>query len=171
MKELLIQPVVINNMNIKGRIIDYLCSLGFVHYYRHMVHGPVERLHWSKSKNKETINAIFNTRSGHIYIGEHVIIGHDTMFLTGRHMFENGKLKQPKSTQVPTEGYDIRIGAGSWIASGAIVIGGVTLGENCIVAAGAVVTDNFPDGCILAGVPAKIVGHVDKRIEDQQDGD
>ncbi len=143
----------------KEFIIKYLCSLGFEHYYRHLIHGPAERLHWSRAKNLLTINAIFNTRSGDIYIGDDVIIGHGVMFLTGRHLFENGKLKRPKLSQVPTTGYDIRIGAGTWIASGAIVIGGVTLGENCLVMAGAVITKSFPAECIIGGVPAKIVSN------------
>lgn len=147
-------------MNIKARIISYLCSLGFMHYNHHYIHGPADRLHWPGAKADNTVNALFNTRSGHIYIGDGTIISHNVMFLTGRHLFENGKLKQPKTEQVPTEGYDIHIGEGCWIASGAIVIGGVTLGENCIVAAGAVVTESFPGGCIIAGVPAKIAGNV-----------
>jgi len=152
-------------MKISEYIINYLCGLGFTHYYRHLVHGPVERLHWRTPRSGITTNATFNTRSGHIYIGERVVISHFCMFLTGRHLFEDGKLKEPKYSQVPTEGYDIRIGSGCWIASGAIVIGGVTLGDDCIVAAGAVVTKSFPSGCILTGVPARIIGYTDKRVE------
>ena len=94
-------------MKIRDRITNYLCSLGFMHYYRYMVHGTADSLHWSAAKANNTINAIFNTRSGHIYIGEGVIISHNVMFLTGRHLFENGKLKQPKSEQVPDTGFDI----------------------------------------------------------------
>lgn len=82
------------------------------------------------------------------------------MFITGRHEFEKGKLKQPRSRQVPTEGHDIRIGSGCWIASGVIIVGGVTIGDDCIVAAGAVVTHDFPDACIISGVPAKVMGRV-----------
>jgi acetyltransferase-like isoleucine patch superfamily enzyme len=83
------------------------------------------------------------------------------MFLTGVHLFENGRLKKPHSTQVPIEGYDIKVGSECWIASGAIVIGGVTIGDNSIVAAGAVVTKCFPPGSILGGVPARIIGRVE----------
>ena len=83
------------------------------------------------------------------------------MFLTGIHLFENGRLKQPRSSQVPSEGYDIKIGSGCWIATGAIIIGGVTIGDNSIVAAGAVVTQSFPSGVILGGVPATVIGRVE----------
>jgi acetyltransferase-like isoleucine patch superfamily enzyme len=44
-----------------------------------------------------------------------------------------------------------------WIASGAIILGGVTVGRGSIVAAGAVVADDVPAGSIVAGVPARVV--------------
>ena len=55
----------------------------------------------------------------------------------------------------PSKGYDIKIGNGTWIASGAILIGGVEVGSNCIVCSGAVVTKSFPDNSVIAGIPAK----------------
>lgn len=149
------------NEAIKRTIIKYLSGLGFLHAYKHVIHGPPDRLHLGKNVTPSH-NQLYNTRSGHIYIGDGTGLSHNCMLLTGRHEFENGKLKQPKSRQVPTEDYDIRIGSGCWIASGAIIIGGVTIGDNCIVAAGAVVTRDFPDGCIIGGVPAKIIGYVDQ---------
>ena len=45
----------------------------------------------------------------------------------------------------------------AFIGSGAIVLRNVTIGENSIVAAGAVVTDDVPDNCIVAGNPAKVI--------------
>ena len=48
------------------------------------------------------------------------------------------------------------------IAAGAIVSGGVTIGDNVIVAAGAVVTKDVPDYSIVAGVPAKVIGDTRK---------
>jgi acetyltransferase-like isoleucine patch superfamily enzyme len=49
----------------------------------------------------------------------------------------------------------VRIGQGSWVGSGAIVMADV--GRHCVVAAGAVVTRRIPDFAIAAGVPARIV--------------
>jgi acetyltransferase-like isoleucine patch superfamily enzyme len=51
----------------------------------------------------------------------------------------------------------VRIGAGSWIGSNAVVLAEV--GRNSIVAAGAVVTHPIADGVIAAGVPARVVRH------------
>ena len=47
-----------------------------------------------------------------------------------------------------------------WICSGAIVSGGVTIGENSIVAAGAVVTRDVPPNVMVGGVPAKIIREI-----------
>lgn len=45
-----------------------------------------------------------------------------------------------------------------WIASGVVISGGVTIGDNFIVAANAVVTKDLPDFAVAAGVPAKVIG-------------
>ena len=57
----------------------------------------------------------------------------------------------------------IHIGSGSWICSSATICGGVTIGKNCIVAAGAVVNRDVPDDCIVAGVPAKVLRKLDEQ--------
>lgn len=57
----------------------------------------------------------------------------------------------------------ITIKDGCWICSGAIVCGGVTIGENSIVGAGAVVTRDVPPNSIVMGIPAKVVRQVDEQ--------
>lgn len=51
----------------------------------------------------------------------------------------------------------IRIGNDVWIGSGAIILDGVEVGSHTIIAAGAVVTKDVPDYCIVGGIPAKII--------------
>ena len=48
-----------------------------------------------------------------------------------------------------------------WIGDGAIVCKGVSIGENSIIGAGAVVVDSIPANCIAAGNPAQVVKHLD----------
>lgn len=52
------------------------------------------------------------------------------------------------------------IGDRNWIGYGATILKGVVLGDNCIVAAQSVVTKSFPEGSIIGGNPAKIIGKV-----------
>jgi acetyltransferase-like isoleucine patch superfamily enzyme len=44
-----------------------------------------------------------------------------------------------------------------WIGTAATILAGVTVGENSVVAAGAVVTKDVPPNCLVAGVPARVV--------------
>ncbi len=123
----------------------------------------------SLGKKVATSNTLFNVSSGSIYVGDYTIFGQNVMLLTGRHQFVNGQragielVRNSASwgggdIEVPSSGYDIVIGNGTWIASGVIITGGVSIGSNSIVAAGAVVTKNMPDYAIIAGVPAVVIG-------------
>ena len=51
----------------------------------------------------------------------------------------------------------VLIGTGSWLGTGVVVLPGSRLGRNVVVGAGAVVRGTFPDHCVIAGVPARIV--------------
>ena len=55
----------------------------------------------------------------------------------------------------------VRIDDNVWIGDSAIVCKGVTIGENSIIGAGAVVVDHIPANCVAAGNPARIVKHLD----------
>ena len=54
----------------------------------------------------------------------------------------------------------VRICHNAWIGAGAIILPGVTVGENAIVAAGAVVKKDVPANTLVAGVPAKVVRNI-----------
>ena len=51
----------------------------------------------------------------------------------------------------------IRIGRGSWIGFGAQIMSGVSVGRHCVVGAGAVVTRDVPDFCVVGGNPARLL--------------
>lgn len=51
----------------------------------------------------------------------------------------------------------ITIGNGCWLASNVIVCGGVSIGDNCVIGAGSVVTKNIPDNSFAAGNPCRVI--------------
>ncbi|MBU7032822.1 MAG: acyltransferase [Theionarchaea archaeon] len=51
----------------------------------------------------------------------------------------------------------VKIGRGTWIGTGALILPGVTVGEYCVIGAGAVVTADIPDHTLALGVPARPV--------------
>ena len=90
--------------------------------------------------------------SGTIMIGNDCIIGPNVVFRTANHNFQSRK------SIIRNQGHnsiDIKIGADVWVGAGAIILPGVTLGEGCVIAAGAVVTKSFEPFRVIAGVPAK----------------
>jgi acetyltransferase-like isoleucine patch superfamily enzyme len=108
-----------------------------------------------------TLNdALLNVVSGDITIGDHSFMGHGVSLLTGTHDFRAPRTERQSSS--PAAGRDIVIGKGVWIASNATVLGPCTIGDDAVVAAGAVVTmREVPAGTIVGGVPAKILGRVE----------
>ena len=62
----------------------------------------------------------------------------------------------PIGRQLPVNAA-VRIGSGSWLGTGAVVLPGASIGRNVVVAAGSVVRGTVPDRCVVAGVPARVV--------------
>ncbi|MGN0374716.1 MAG: DapH/DapD/GlmU-related protein, partial [Butyrivibrio sp.] len=52
----------------------------------------------------------------------------------------------------------ISIGNNCWIGAGVVFCDGVSIGDGCVIGANSVVTKEFPENCILAGSPARIIG-------------
>jgi acetyltransferase-like isoleucine patch superfamily enzyme len=109
------------------------------------------RIHPTASVN----DALFNTESGTISVGEYAFFGFRVLVLTGTHdIAAHGAARQDA---VPRQGRDIVIEKGAWVASGAIVLGPCTIGESAVVAAGAVVTEDVPANVVVGGVPARAI--------------
>lgn len=103
-------------------------------------------------------------RGSHIVGHQSIDIGNDVF--TGPYVYitdQNhcyGDLDIPIGRQWP-ENNPVVIGDGCWLGTGAIILPGTRLGKNVAVAGGAVVRGEFPDHCVIAGVPAKIVRRYD----------
>lgn len=71
-------------------------------------------------------------------------------------LLSEGHPISPKERQTLTAGR-IHIKKNAWIGANATILQGVTIGENSVVAAGAVVSQDVPDNTIVGGIPAKII--------------
>jgi acetyltransferase-like isoleucine patch superfamily enzyme len=92
-----------------------------------------------------------------IEIGDHVTISHRCVIAA--HMATS--VDTPVVKAFPERSAAVRIGNGAWICVGAILLPGVSIGENSVVAAGAVVTRDVPPRTLVAGVPARPVRELD----------
>ena len=118
-----------------------------------------------------TIFTPFHTNFGkHIQIGRNVFINHACTFLDlGGIIIEDDVLIGPK-VSIITENHPVSpnerkvlnlksviVKRNSWIGANATILPGVTIGENSVVAAGAVVTKDVPANTVVAGIPAKVI--------------
>lgn len=95
----------------------------------------------------------FQDRGG-IRIGNGSMIGMNVTIATLNH----GLSIETRNITYPSP---VVIGKNVWIGSSSTILPGVTIGDNSVVAAGAVVTKDVPDNTVVAGVPAKIVKKID----------
>ena len=96
-----------------------------------------------------------------VTIGNDVFFGPNCTLVTPIHPFLTNERKM--RTKEDGTLYDmeyakpITIGNGCWLVSNVVVCGGVTIGNNCVIGAGSVVTKNIPDNSFAAGNPCKVI--------------
>ena len=61
-------------------------------------------------------------------------------------------------------GFDITIGQNVWFGARCIVLKGVTIGDNSVIAAGSIVVKSIPANCVAAGNPARVVKEIGKEV-------
>jgi|SRR6476620_6228646 len=83
-------------------------------------------------------------------------IDDDVMLAPGVKLLSEGHPTTATERQHLTAG-KIHIKKNAWIGSNAVILQGVTIGENSVVAAGAIVSKDVPDNSIVGGIPAKII--------------
>ncbi|BCJ89897.1 nodulation protein [Terrihabitans soli] len=89
---------------------------------------------------------------GVIEIGDETQIGPNVQILTADHP------RDPRERETGIEwGKPVKIGRNVWIGGGAIILPGITVGDDAIIGAGAVVTRDVPEGATVAGNPARVL--------------
>lgn len=94
-------------------------------------------------------DCLLDARGG-ITVGSRVSISHRVVIMTGSHDYNTENFSFVRKTVI--------IDDYVWIGVGAIVLGGVRIGEGAVVCAGAVVTKDVPPYTVVAGIPAKVIG-------------
>jgi acetyltransferase-like isoleucine patch superfamily enzyme len=124
-------------------------------------------------KSVDVFTPLYINYGKHTKIGKNVFINFDCTFLDlGGITIEDNVLIAPKVCLLseghpvaPEERHSLMVGhihirKNAWIGAGAIILPGVTIGENAIVAAGAVVSTNVPDNTIAGGIPARVIKEI-----------
>jgi acetyltransferase-like isoleucine patch superfamily enzyme len=93
---------------------------------------------------------------GGVAIADQVMIGPNVNIITTGHPLP------PSARRAYVEARPIVIERNVWIATGATILGGVMVGENSVVGAGAVVTKDVPPNSFVAGIPAKVIRSLDE---------
>ena len=89
-----------------------------------------------------------------IEIGDDVFTGHHVYITDANHGYEDPTLPIGRQFGPPRP---VRIGAGSWLGHGTVVLPGAQIGEHVAVGAGSVVTGELPPYCVAVGSPAQVV--------------
>lgn len=122
--------------------------------------GAIVRVREPDKIGEGVFFGLYNYVNGNVTIGAHVLIGPHCSITAGNHKFDpaTGWF----SARTEGDGDDsVVIGEGSWLASHVCVTGGVKIGRANLICAGAVVTKSTPDYAIMAGIPARQIGHID----------
>lgn len=92
---------------------------------------------------------------GGVEVGDQTLISMQCRILSSNHVIPafGTDIRTQPNTRLPT-----KIGRDVWLGAGVTVLGGVNIGDGCVVGAGAVVTKSLPPGAIAMGVPALVKG-------------
>lgn len=93
----------------------------------------------------------------HIYVGDYTMLGPNVTIATAGHPILPG---------LRTEGYQynfpVHIGKNCWIGAGAVILPGITIGDNVVIGAGSIVTKDLPSNVVAVGNPCKVLREVNE---------
>lgn len=99
----------------------------------------------------------------HIYVGDHTMIGPNVTIATGSHPLFPEQRERGLQYNKP-----VRIGRNCWIGAGAVLVPGVTVGDDTVIGAGSVVTRDIPSGVVAVGNPCRVMRTIDGRDRMQE---
>ncbi len=154
-----------NNVAIEGGSKIHVSRGGFIHLKSGVKIGPNSVMEVAGSKIIIGENTSFHSSAtllGSVTIGSNCLFSPNVAILTNTHVAEDRRLIREQDAEyilkhgAPPD-FPVTIGDDVWVGLNAIILPGVTLGEGCIVGAGAVVSKNFEPYSVIGGVPAQLI--------------
>ena len=103
----------------------------------------------------DSVYANFNFTAvddSHIYIGSYTMIGPNVTVATAGHPILPELREKAYQFNMP-----VHIGRNCWIGAGAVIMPGVTIGDNSVIGAGSVVTRDIPENVVAFGTPCRVI--------------
>ncbi|MFR8002626.1 MAG: sugar O-acetyltransferase [Hydrogeniiclostridium sp.] len=94
----------------------------------------------------------------HIYVGDYTMFGPNVTVATAGHPILPELREKAYQYNMP-----VHIGRNCWIGSGAIILPGITIGDNVVVGAGSVVTKDLPSNVVAVGNPCRVLRHINEQ--------
>ena len=94
----------------------------------------------------------------HIYVGDHSMFGPHVTIATAGHPVLPALREQGLQYNMP-----VHIGRNCWIGAGALILPGVTIGDNTVIGAGSVVTKDIPGNVVAVGNPCRVLRPIGER--------
>ena len=110
-------------------------------------------------ENDVVIGNDVTVKSG-VYLWDGIVV-EDNVFIGPCVAFTNDKM--PRSKQYPNKFLKTTLKKNASIGANSTILPGISLGENCMVGAGAVVTKSVPDNAVVVGNPAKIIRYIENK--------
>lgn len=88
----------------------------------------------------------------HVYVGDYTQFGPNVVLAVAGHPIDPALREQGYQYNLP-----IHIGHNCWIGAGALILPGVTIGDNTVIGAGSVVTRDIPSGVVAVGNPCRVL--------------
>ena len=93
-----------------------------------------------------------------IYIGDSVMIGPNVTIATAGHPVDPELRRKVAQFNIP-----VRIGNNVWIGAGAVILPGITIGDDSVIGAGSIVTKDIPAGVVAVGNPCRVLRPISDR--------
>ncbi|CAN5268168.1 N/A [soil metagenome] len=124
-----------------------------LHYTSQINKNGELKIHDSVKGILASAPGVYIEKMNGLEIGEGTLIAPGVKIISSSHDFNDF---------TDTKESPIRIGKHCWLSANVVILPNVNLGDNTIVAAGAVVNKSFDGNCIIGGVPAKIIKQLNK---------